>query len=82
MSKKINLSDEEVELEIEKLRKDPDVALARAEQRMRYKRRQYLYQLRSFKKRGESIRSNPDYAWLVDAYEDQEFLKDEEHDYE
>jgi len=50
--KKHGLTDEEVEQEITRLQKSPYVELARKEQRIRYKRRQYLYSLRSFEKRG------------------------------
>ena len=37
------LTDEEVEKEIERLLESPDVKLAKKEQRIRYRRRQYLY---------------------------------------
>lgn len=46
------LTDEQVEMEIERLRFDPMVQLARKEERIRYKRRQALYQLRNLEKRG------------------------------
>ena len=49
------LTDEQVEMEIEELRNDPAVKLALAEQRHKYKRRQYLYQLRLHKKRGDQL---------------------------
>ena len=49
------LTDEEVEQEIEKLQASPMVALARKEQRIRYRRRQYLYQLRNFEKKGKEL---------------------------
>ena len=39
------LTDEQVELEIARLREDPYVKLAKAEERIRYRRRQYLYGL-------------------------------------
>ena len=63
------LTDDQVEEEIARLRNDPDVKLGRAEQREKYKRRQYLYGLRDLKKRGQAIRNNPEYQWLVDAVE-------------
>ena len=50
------LSDEQVEIEIEKLQNSPLVALARKEQRIRYKRRQYLYCLRNFEKKGRELK--------------------------
>lgn len=46
------LTDQEVEAEIESLRKSPMVQLARREQSLKYKRRQALYQLRNLEKRG------------------------------
>ena len=46
------LTDEEVELEIERLNQSEAVALARREARLKYKRRQYLYQLRDLEKTG------------------------------
>ena len=46
------LTDEQVEVEIEKLVDSPLVKLARKEERIRYKRRQYLYTLRSYEKKG------------------------------
>jgi hypothetical protein len=46
------LTDEQVEAEIEKLVDSPLVKLARKEERIRYKRRQYLYTLRSYEKKG------------------------------
>lgn len=49
------LTDEEVEREIEKLNASQAVALARREQRLRYKRRQYLYQLRDLEKKGKAL---------------------------
>ena len=49
------LSDEQVEIEIERLRQSPMVALARKEQRIRYKRRQFLYTLRDLEKKGKAL---------------------------
>ena len=46
------LTDNEVEMEIESLRTSPMVQLARKEQRLKYKQRQVLYQLRNLEKRG------------------------------
>lgn len=46
------LTDQEVEMEIERLKTSPMVQLARKEQRLQYKRRQALYQLRNLEKRG------------------------------
>ena len=49
------LTDYEVEKEIERLNESPAVLLARQEQRLKYRRRQYLYTLRSFEKRGKEL---------------------------
>jgi hypothetical protein len=49
------LTDREVEAEIERLLNSEDVKLAKKEQRILYKRRQYMYQLRSFEKRGVQL---------------------------
>lgn len=49
------LTDEQVEREIERLQNSPLVALARKEQRIRYQRRQYLYTLRNFEKKGREL---------------------------
>ena len=40
------LTDEQVEREIERLNNSEAVQIARREQRLKYKRRQYMYQLR------------------------------------
>lgn len=49
------LTDEQVEEEITRLLSSPLVALAKQEQRVRYRRRQYMYQLRSFERRGREL---------------------------
>lgn len=49
------VTDEQVEQEIERLRKSPLVALARKEQRIRYQRRQVLYNLRNLEKKGAEL---------------------------
>ena len=49
------MNDFEVEKEIESLLENPFVKLAKAEQRLRYRRRQYLYQLRSLAKKGMEL---------------------------
>lgn len=51
------LTDEQVEEEIERLKKSPYVALARREQRLRYRRRQALYQLRDLEKKGKALQA-------------------------
>ena len=49
------LTDEQVEQEIARLQKSPLVKLARKEERIRYRRRQQLYCLRQFEKRGKEL---------------------------
>ena len=49
------LTDEQVEAEIERLNASEMVALARREARLKYKRRQYLYQLRDLEKKGKAL---------------------------
>lgn len=56
MAKNLNLTDDEVEIEIAHLLADPDVKLAKAEERIRTRRRQYLCQLRSRRRRGMALR--------------------------
>lgn len=51
------LTDEQVEQEIERLSASSAVLLARQEQRIKYKRRQYMYQLRAWEKRGLQLQS-------------------------
>ena len=55
MAREFGLTDEQVEQEIERLRESPLVALARREQRIRYRRRQFLYQLRDLEKKGRAL---------------------------
>lgn len=49
------LTDDNVESEIERLTTSAEVRLARQEQRLKYKRRQYMYQLRALEKRGREL---------------------------
>lgn len=49
------LTDEQIESEVERLTKSPYVRLARAEQRLKYRKRQYLYTLRNLEKRGMEL---------------------------
>lgn len=51
------MTDEQVEIEIARLLESEDVKLAKHEQRIRYKRRQYCYQLRSLEKKGKELRA-------------------------
>lgn len=49
------LTDEEVELEIQRLTNSKEVKLARLEQRLKYLQRQRLYNLRHLEKRGKIL---------------------------
>ena len=49
------LTDEQVEEEILKLQDSELVQLGRKEERIRYKRRQYLYMLRNYEKKGREL---------------------------
>ena len=49
------LTDEEVEEQINKLQESEYVKLARKEVRLKYKRRQKLYSLRTLEKRGKHL---------------------------
>jgi hypothetical protein len=49
------LTDEQVEREIEKLQASPLVKLARKEERIRFRRRQLLYCLRQYEKKGKEL---------------------------
>lgn len=50
-------TDEQVEIEINRLLHSDDVRLAKKEQNIKNKRRQYMYQLRTMEKRGKKLRS-------------------------
>ena len=52
------LTDAEVEIEIDRLLRSEDVQLAKKEIRIKYKRRQYMYQLRNMEKRGKQLASD------------------------
>ena len=49
------LTDEDVELEIERLTASEAVRLAKKEHQYKYRRRQYLYTLRWYEKRGNEL---------------------------
>lgn len=72
------LTDSEVESEIERLREDPNVRLARKELRIQYKRRQVLYNLRNLEKRGRELAK---LGYTYDNIEDIMLGSDIEDDY-
>ena len=49
------LTDEQVEKEIERLLESPLVRLAKKEERIRMRRRQYLYSLRVYERKGREL---------------------------
>ena len=49
------LTNEAFKDEIERLKASEHVKLARKEQRLKYKQRQFLYQLRNLEKRGKAL---------------------------
>lgn len=49
------LTDEQVEMEIERLLNSDDVKLAKKETRIKLRRRQYMYSLRTMEKRGKEL---------------------------
>ncbi len=51
------LTDEQVEEEIARLQASPLVKLARKEEAIRYRRRQYMYQLRQYEKKGRQLQA-------------------------
>lgn len=54
-TKQYGLTDAQVEEEIAKLNESEYVALARREARLKYRRRQYLYQLRDLENKGKAL---------------------------
>lgn len=52
------LTDEQVEMEISRLLRSDAVQLAKKEIRIKYKRRQYMYQLRNMEKRGKQLEAD------------------------
>lgn len=49
------LTDDEVEAEIARLQASPHVKLAKKEERIRCRRRQYMYTLRMYEKKGMAL---------------------------
>lgn len=55
MAKQDFLTDQQVEAEIARLVASENVQLAKLEERIKYKRRQYMYKLRTLEKRGREL---------------------------
>lgn len=58
MANKLNLTDEQVEREIDRLQNSELVRLAKREEYVRNRRRQYLYSLRSYEKKGKELKKS------------------------
>ena len=65
------LTDEQVEKEIERLLSSPLVKLAKREQRIRFRRRQYLYQLRNYEKKGKDLQAAGIKMEILDSLDDE-----------
>ena len=65
------LTDEQVEQEIARLRDSEYVRLAKKEEAIRYRRRQYLYQLRSYEKKGRELAAVGLTIELLESMEDE-----------
>ena len=76
--KDYGLTDEQVEREIARLNASEAVALARHEQRLKYRRRQYLYQLRDYEKKGKALIEAGITREMLDAIYKTEKLEEEE----
>lgn len=67
------MTDAEVEIEIERLKESDAVKLAQKERQYLYRRRQYMYTLRWYEKRGKELMAvgvtEKDFADSVDAGE-------------
>ena len=50
-----DVTDEQVEKEIERMKQTPEVKLAKKDEQIRYRRRQYLYCLRQYEKKGKAL---------------------------
>lgn len=67
------LTDEQVEAEIARLTASEAVKLARYEERIRYRRRAYLYKLRDLEKKGKALMKSGITRDVLDAtFEEEE----------
>lgn len=64
MSRRKATPDELVESEIARLQASPDVKLAKKEQNLIYRRRQYMCTLRNMEKRGKQLRAE---GWTMET---------------
>lgn len=61
------MTDEMVEREIERLLESPLVKLAKKDELIRYRRRQYLYKLRGYEKKGQELQRSGITMEMLDA---------------
>lgn len=64
MSRRKVTTDEMVEAEIARLQASPDVKLAKKEQNLIYRRRQYMWSLQNLEKRGKQLRAG---GWTMET---------------
>ena len=67
------LTDEQVEREIERLRESEFVKLAKKEERVRLRRRNYLYCLRTLEKKGKELAASGITMDMLDSLGREEF---------
>lgn len=67
MARRDYLTDEQVEQEIERLLESDHVKLAKKEEYVRNRRRQYLYSLRSYEKKGKELAKSGITMKLLDS---------------
>ena len=75
---KLGLTDEQVEEEIARLLESEAVKLAKHAQRLKYRRRQYLYQLRDYEKKGKALIEAGITREMLDAIYKTEKLEEED----
>ena len=78
MSRRKATPDELVEAEIARLQASPDVKLAKKEQNLIYRRRQYMCTLRNMEKRGKQLRAE---GWTEEALEMKYRMEDEDNEH-
>lgn len=70
MPRKTKYTDEQVEKEIARLLESPHVKMAKAEEKRRYRRRQYMYMLQSLERQGKKLEAA---GLAADLLSDEEF---------
>lgn len=78
MSRRKVTPDELVEAEISRLLASPDVQLAKKEQALINRRKQYMYKLRSLEKHGKKLRAE---GWTEEALEMKYRMEDEDNEH-